>query len=272
MTDPAALLIPGTPLLLSGVDPCEPEEMASLRSAVHSVLVRTRTWTVRVPGSALPPVASLGGLGLAVGARIHAEEPAGPVVPMEYSGPGGVRDHAIVEGTSRPSDLLRGDELVTAVKELDEASVRTALQIPTGVLVAVLAGLEAGVDVRLIAGGDGCTAPSAAPLVVPLDFSGAAHPEAPLAPREGAVAFDEELERALTGSVDLERIAALQDRAGGHAAWIDMLATLELAGARGVGLASADVHHVRYRVFALEADAPLRVPRERQTSLSGWHA
>lgn len=231
VADPTVLLVPGTPLLLTGIDVGEPEEMTTLRSVVHRELVRFPTWAVPIPGPVRPPVVSLGGLGLAVGARIPAAGPA------------------------QPTNLLRGDALITAVKDLDEDAVRAARQIPTGVLVAILTALEAGVGVHTTVMGDGHAPPSDVPSLVPLDFSGAAHPDAPLAPRDGAAAFDRELERALTGSVDHRKVAGLQARASECAAWIDMLSTVDLAGARGARLAAADVHHVRYRVLALEAEA-----------------
>lgn len=249
MTDPPVLLIPGTPLLVTGVDPCEPPQMKELRGAIRTVVARERTWSVPVPGSSVPSLVSLGGHGVPVGARVHVA-PAGA----------GSRGPHI--GVSRPSDMLRGGDLVDAVHRLDAAAMKTASHIPTGVAVAVLTGLEAGVDIRMVAVGD---SPAAAacrddPLLIPLDFSGAAHPDAPLAPREGAAEFDRRLETALSASVDHEQVAALRHRADDHAAWIDMLSPLGLSPAHGVTLAATEVHHVRYRVFSLEPTATPPAP------------
>ena len=67
------LLLPGTPLLLSGVDPREPQELQRFRAVLHRLLGRARTWRVTIPGRRVPPLLSLGGLGVGVGVRTGAE-------------------------------------------------------------------------------------------------------------------------------------------------------------------------------------------------------
>jgi hypothetical protein len=107
--------------------------------------------------------------------------------------------------------------------------------------------------VHLHAGGADC--PGEAPLLLPVDFSAAAHPDAPLAPRTGADGFDDRLLRALRGPVDTTAIAALADEAHGFAADPGSLVLTDLAGLTGTVVAQEDLHHVRYVVLSLRTDA-----------------
>ena len=135
----------------------------------------------------------------------------------------------------------------------------------TAAVVATLLAASAGAEVHLHAMGTGAAAPaheidcSAGPLLLPIDFSAAAHPDAPLAPRDGADAFDERLEQALTGPLDGAELRALTVQADRFAAELDPLGQVDPEGLRGAREAAVDVHRVRYRVIRLEARADGRL-------------
>lgn len=231
------LVIPGTALLLEGVDQREPTAMQEFREALHRILERAQTWRVAIPGRRVPPLLSLGGLGIGMGVRIDREG-----------------DECVVTA----SDVLTGDALAAEVRMLRADRSATAAhdcEIPTGVAVAVLVALEASRTVRLVptsSGRAGFAAGHAEPLLVPLDFSGAAHPDAPLEPRPGAAEFDDRLERALTGPVDTTNLSLLHSEADAAAACTDAVAAVDLTDAHARTVAAADVHHVRYRLIAVE--------------------
>ncbi|WP_029089888.1 hypothetical protein [Brevibacterium album] len=290
MRTPAALLIPGTPLLLEGIDACEPADVRDLRTAMGEVLRSAPEWTVVLPGNApnphggtaaaarsravpgarpeaetLPQLLSLGGLGVPRGVRVSWRDARAAAARREA--------HLASSGS------LEGPALVSAVgtlRELDPASAAASENVPTGIVVAVLAALDAGVRVRLVSDprvsaaeglsaqeGQSEVAGPSRSLLVPLDFSGAAHPDAPLAPIGGAEAFDEALEQVLTGQVDRRALAHLHPRAEAAAAWTAALRSAFAGSAlgesapggtalRGTLLAAADSHHVRYRLIQLD--------------------
>ncbi|MGO1396789.1 MAG: hypothetical protein ACTHVY_00800 [Brevibacterium yomogidense] len=235
--DLTVLVIPGTALLLEGVDHREPTAMREFRTALHRRLGRAQTWRVAVPNGPVPPLLSLGGLGIGVGVRIDRTE-GGCVVD--------------------PSSVLTGEDLAVEVRRLradgSTAAARDC-EIPIGVAVAVLVALEASRTVRLVPTSPArlpLTAGQTEPLLVPIDFSGAAHPDAPLERRPGAAEFDDRLERALTGPIDTSVLAILHGETDAAAACTDALAAVDLAGAHGTAVAAVDVHHVRYRLIAVD--------------------
>lgn len=234
------LVIPGTPLLLGRVDHREPTVMQEFRQTLHHLLEHAQTWRVAIPGLHVPSLLSLGGLGLGVGVACDDGESA-----------------------VSASDVLRGDDLAAEVQRLRAqrpAAAAAAREIPIGIAVAVLVALEASRTVRLVPTGSN-SAPVAAgdaePLLVPIDFSGAAHPDAPLELRSGAAEFDGRLERALTGPVDTTALSLLRGEADAAAAWTDALAVVDLNDARARTVASVDVHRVRYRLIAVEPASSL---------------
>lgn len=237
------LVIPGTPLLLGGVDHREPTVMQEFRQTLHHLLEQAQTWRVAIPGLHVPSLLSLGGLGIGVGvARDDCDDG---------------------EFAVSASDVLRGDDLAAEVQRLRAqrpAAATAAREIPIGIVVAVLVALEASRTVRLVPTGSN-SAPVAAgaaePLLVPIDFSGAAHPDAPLEIRSGAAEFDDRLERALTGPVDTTALSLLHSEAAAAVAWTDALAVVDLNDARARTVASVDVHRVRYRLIAVEPASSL---------------
>ena len=235
MTDgPAGLVLPGTPLLLPGVDPREPGRMARLRARVVALLRESPVWVLPVPGPAVPPALSLGGLGVAIGAPVQGTGPCGRVEP----------------------DALRdGPGLAQLIDGLDDAEAARAAQTGHGTVVSALLAAQAGAHVHLHAAAADCAAGDDAPLLLPVDFSAAAHPDAPLAPRSGADDFDDLLLRALRGPVDTAALAELADEAHGFAADPGPLALADLAGVTGTLEAQEDLHHVRYAVVSLRTDA-----------------
>ncbi|SMY11339.1 hypothetical protein [Brevibacterium jeotgali] len=230
------LVIPGTALLLEGVDQREPAAMREFREELHRLLDRAQTWRVAIPGPRVPALLSLGGLGIGTGVRIDR-----------------TGDDCVVTA----SDVLRGDDLAAEVGRLrgDRAvAADDDCEIPLGIAVAVLAALEASRTVQLVptpAGRAPLAAGHAEPLLVPLDFSGAAHPDAPLEPRPGAADFDDRLERALTGPVDTTNLSLLHSEAAAAAACTEALAAVDLIDAYARTVAAVDVHHVRYRLIAV---------------------
>ncbi len=230
------LILPGTPLLLTGVDRREPAEMTGFRESLHSTLGRARTWRTALQGPQVPSLLSLGGLGIDRGVRVVCEDGA-----------------CVVD----PSDVLTGDDLASAVRRLREdrpGEAAAAEAIPAGTVVAVLAALEASRSVRLVAAPADRAALAVGqeePLLAPLDFSGAAHPDAPLEPRPGAAEFDERLEAVLTGRIDSAQLSLLHGEADAAAACTDSLATVDLTDACARTVAAVDVHSVRYRLVAV---------------------
>lgn len=253
------LVIPGTPLLLCGVDHREPTAMQDFREALHRLLDHAQTWRVAIPGRQVPPLLSLGGLGIGIGVRVVRDgtEPVGHRGPLRGRSDD-LGDREDVECVVSASDVLRGEDLAAEVRWLRAhrpAAAAEAHEIPIGVAVAVLVALEASRTVRLVPTGAGrapLVADHAEPLIVPIDFSGAAHVDAPLEPRAGAVEFDDRLERALTGRVDTTLLRRLHGQADAAAACTEALAAVDLADARARIVAAVGVHHVRYRLIAVE--------------------
>lgn len=236
--DLAGLIVPGTPLLVPGVDRREPPELTHLRDRIADLLRESDTWVVPLAATAVPPLLSLGGLGIDAGARVRMSPGCGRVGPAE---------------------LVTGTALAEAVDGLDTGGAEQAAGTSTGVVVGALLAAAAGADVHLHpCGGESGTPPHpdrpAGPLLVPVDFSAAAHPDAPLAPREGADAFDERLEQALTGPLERAELRALGDAANRFAAALEPLGLIDPEGLRGEVDAAVDVHRVRYRLIRLTAD------------------
>src|SRR5690606_22853274 len=81
--DLAGLIVPGTPLLVPGVDRREPPELAHLRDRIADLLRESDTWVVPLAATAVPPLLSLGGLGIDAGARVRMSPGCGRVGPAE---------------------------------------------------------------------------------------------------------------------------------------------------------------------------------------------
>ncbi|WP_349827664.1 hypothetical protein [Brevibacterium litoralis] len=243
---PRAVLMPATPLVLSGIDHGEPAALTRLRERLHGTLRaeydRTgRPLVLHVTGP-VPEVVGLGGLGIDRGLRVA------------------------VSGTV-PADVVALDsqDYRTALEEIRAES----LDIPT--VVALMATHEAGVPVHLAASTDRTpplsgTVPSSGTALVPLDLSAVAHPDGPLAPVEGAAETNTALVNALLGGAREDR--ALVERileigvpgaALGHlTALLDSPDWRLSAGGEGASAAwrtelvdRTDVHHVDYLLAVL---------------------
>lgn len=169
-------VIPAAPVLLDHIDHSEPSRMAQLRDSIRQVLLTQDSWAL--PVTTLPPVAGLGGWGI---------------------------DRGIVTATGR---MLTGDEWVETVGSLTPAERRIAEATDPAIIVALLHAHAAGVAVGPIGSSEN--------LLLPLDLSGAATDNAPLAPVDGAADFDAELVDALTAdalSIDVGRVLELCSQA-----------------------------------------------------------
>lgn len=188
----AVLLIPGTPLLVTGVDVGEGEDIRSLRAAVHAALAAGGEWTILVDDPSAEPILSLGGMGVLRGARAVPDGAGAVLVPCD------------------------GNDLVAAVRAHRAAGAPDPA--PTlGTVVAALTALDAGCAVRLARTGNagGPLEPaSATAILASLDHSAAADPDGPLAPAAGAADFDDALAAALLGdTVDPQTVASLAAQA-----------------------------------------------------------
>ncbi|WP_166972606.1 hypothetical protein [Brevibacterium atlanticum] len=170
-------LIPAAPVLLDDVDRSEPPQIARLREAIRQVLRTEESWAL--PVETLPPVAGLGGWGI---------------------------DRGIETETGR---LLTGPEWIEAVESLTPADRQLAEAADPAIIVALLHAHAAEVAVGPIGSSEN--------LLLPLDLSGAATDDAPLAPIDGAAEFDADLVDALTAESSAALNSGTTDRslAGG---------------------------------------------------------
>jgi hypothetical protein len=153
-------LIPAAPVLLDDIDRSEPPRIAQLRESIRQVLRTEDSWAL--PVETLPPVAGLGGWGI---------------------------DRGIDMETGR---LLTGEEWVGAVESLTPEERRIAEAADPAVIIALLHAYAAEVAVGPIGSSEN--------LLLPLDLSGAATDDAPLAPVDGAAEYDAALVEALTAA------------------------------------------------------------------------
>ncbi|WP_344307989.1 hypothetical protein [Brevibacterium samyangense] len=220
----SALLVPATPLLLTGIDPGEPAAMRHLRALVHDAL-RTVEDPVLLVDSSSPSVLGLGGIGIDRGVRRA--------------------DLAVLEGEAYRTAIAREVPVTTSG---DHAAA-----------VVLLACVEAGVAPRLVpVGADGAEAEHAlgasATVIVPLDLSAATHPDGPLAAVAGADGAEQRFLAALAGGTpeDVRTVAAGDLPASDLThlrRWCAVRAPRSWT-ARCLG--GTDVHHVRYRVYTLD--------------------
>ncbi|WP_181275773.1 hypothetical protein [Brevibacterium oceani] len=158
-------LTPAAPVLLDDIDRSEPPRIAQLRESIRQVLRTEESWAL--PVETLPRVAGLGGWGI---------------------------DRGIDMETGR---LLTGEEWVEAVESLTPEERQIAEAAAPSVIIALLHAHAAETTVGPIGSSEN--------LLLPLDLSGAATDDAPLAPIDGAAEFDAALVEALTagGASDL---------------------------------------------------------------------
>lgn len=182
----AFAIIPAAPVLLENIDRSETARMAELRTAIRDT-VRTRTdWAL--PIETLPPVAGLGGWGI---------------------------DRGVDTRTGR---LLSGSDWVDTVDTLTTDERRLAEATDPAVIVAILHAHAAGVDIGPLGSSEN--------LLLPIDLSGAATEDAPLAPIDGAAEFDRAVSETLTSgtSIDTERLLDLCGQSEAMAANLGVLA------------------------------------------------
>ena len=169
----AFTIIPAAPVLLEDIDRIEDAHTAHLRTLIRGVLGSQTTLALPIPD--LPPVVGLGGWGIDRGLDL------------------------------RTGRFLVGPDFVDAVERLTESERTIAEAADPAVIVAILHAHDAGVDVGPLGSSEN--------LLLPIDLSGASAPDAPLAPVEGAAAFDEDVVKALATepSIDLSTLARLCD-------------------------------------------------------------
>ncbi|MGO0604844.1 hypothetical protein [Brevibacterium linens] len=210
----AFAIIPAAPVLLENIDRSETARMVELRTVIRDT-VRTQThWAL--PIETLPPVAGLGGWGI---------------------------DRGVDTRTGR---LLSGTDWVEAVDTLTTDERGLAEAADSAVIVALLHAHAAGVEVGPLGTSEN--------LLLPIDLSGAAADDAPLAPIDGAADFDDAVVETLTSgpTLDTASLVDLCEQAESMAASLSVLA----AGIR---------HVVDYgaRVSALEPVIDERVHHVR---------
>lgn len=208
-------LIPAAPILLENIDLLESARTAALRAEVEGVLSSREVWSL--PVDTLPPLAGLGGLGI---------------------------DRGI---DTRTGQLLSGEDWVEAVRALSPEERAACESAHPGVAVALMHAHSAGVRLGPLGAADD--------LVVPLDLSVAASPDAPLAPAAGAAAFDDALVAALTAGEVPALLALTPGAASAHADIELLTAALAHLAERSQGstpsltldrtVFDADVHDVR---------------------------
>lgn len=182
----AFAIIPAAPVLLENIDCSETTRMVELRTAVRDTLRTQTRWAL--PVESLPPVAGLGGWGI---------------------------DRGVDTRTGR---LLSGADWVETVEALTMEERRLAEAADPAIIVAILHAHAAGVDVAPLGSSEN--------LLLPIDLSGAATEDAPLAPIDGAADFDAAVVEKLSSgpTMDTERLLDLCDRAETVAANLGALA------------------------------------------------
>ncbi|MFE2658029.1 MULTISPECIES: hypothetical protein [unclassified Brevibacterium] len=150
-------LIPATPVLLSHIDRTEPRRSLAARAAILDVLAIASAWAL--PVDTLPVLLGLGGFGI---------------------------DRGI---DTRTGDLLEADAWVDAVTALDEDERDACRTAHPGLAIAALHAHEVGVTIG--------AAGTSEDMLAPIDLSGAASADAPLAPVPGASDFDADVAAAI---------------------------------------------------------------------------
>lgn len=225
------LLLPGTPLLLPGVDLREPPAVGVLRALVRERIVGRTVRLLADPEAALPRMLGLGGIGLDIGVRVGPDGHLGPV--------------------------LRGEDYLAALPASEPPSADPEPGLAF-VVAAVLASLS-GAHARIV---PATGLETDALVLLPTDFSAAAHPDGPLAPRATARGFDAQLVDALArprtdlaaaeGRVLRATIAQGTQNAADTAALERFLDLAPSGVLHTRALGSTDVHHVHYLVAELE--------------------
>lgn len=210
----AFAIIPAAPVLLEHIDHSETSRMVELRTALYDTVRSQSDWAL--PIEALPPVAGLGGWGIDRGVAI------------------------------RTGRLLSGADWVETVDALTTDERRLAEAADPAVIVAILHAHAAGVGIGPLGSSEN--------LLLPIDLSGAAADDAPLAPIDGAADFDDAVVETLTSgpTLDTASLVDLCEQAESMAANLSVLA----AGIRhvvdhGARVSALEpviderVHHVR---------------------------
>lgn len=182
----AFAIIPAAPVLLDDIDLSETARTVDLRTAIRETL-RTQTgWAL--PIETLPPVAGLGGWGIDRGVD------------------------------TRTGQLLSGNEWVETVEVLTSEERQFAEAADSAVIVAILHAHAADVEIGPLGSSEN--------LLLPIDLSGAATEDAPLAPIDGAAEFDTAVIETLTFGTTMEtkRLLELCDHAETVAAGLSVLA------------------------------------------------
>ncbi|SDS46802.1 hypothetical protein SAMN04489752_1781 [Brevibacterium siliguriense] len=179
-------IIPAAPVLLEDIDRIETTRMVELRTAIRDTVRTQAEWAL--PIEVLPPVAGLGGWGI---------------------------DRGVDTRTGR---LLTGSDWGETVEALTPEERRLAEAADPAIIVAILHAHAAGVDIGTLGTSEN--------LLLPIDLSGAATEDAPLAPVDGAADFDAAVIEALTSgpTMDTERLFEFCDRADSVAANLSALA------------------------------------------------
>ena len=182
----AFAIIPAAPVLLEKIDRSEATRMVELRTAIRDTLRTQTRWAL--PIETLPPVAGLGGWGI---------------------------DRGVDTRTGR---LLCGPDWVETVGALTVEARRVAEAADPAIIVAILHAHAAGVDIGPLGSSEN--------LLLPIDLSGAATEDAPLAPIDGAAEFDAAVVETLTSgaTMDTERLLEHCERAETVAANLSGLA------------------------------------------------
>lgn len=182
----AFAIIPAAPVLLENIDRSETARMVELRTAIHDTL-RTQThWAL--PIETLPPVAGLGGWGIDRGVD------------------------------TRTGQSLSGAEWADTVEGLTADERGLAEAADPAILVAILHVHAIGIDIGPLGSSEN--------LLLPIDLSGAAAEDAPLAPLDGAAEFDRAVVETLTSgtTLDIGSLLDLCDQAEAMAANLSVLA------------------------------------------------
>lgn len=180
-------VIPAAPILLEGVDLQETAEVAGLRGKIRSLLGTADEWAL--PVSELPPMAGIGGYGIDRGIDL------------------------------RTNALLEGEDWRLAVLSLSSADREECVNAHPAIGIAALHAHAAGSRLKPAE-----PIEATSHLLIPIDLSAAATPDAPLAPVPGALDFDAQVLACLR-SGNIDQLSACLTRAE------DFRADLSLLGA-----------------------------------------
>lgn len=197
-------IIPAAPVLLDDIDRTETVRTAGLRAKIREILGTHSNWAL--PIDTLPPVAGLGGWGIDRGLDL------------------------------RTGRLHTGGAWVELVESLTETERSLAEAVDSAIIVALLHAHATGVEVGALG--------SSANLLLPVDLSGAAAEEAPLAPVDGAAEFDTAVVAALTAGATIEAAAVVDLCAQGesmHANLSVLEAGIQHLIEQGAEISSVDV-------------------------------